>query len=895
MDTEATPVLLPTPPPRSPSPAPGLEVVALEQRLARGTAMLKYPNKAARRPEERIVRVVGGGQPSSTSAKYVLAKILVLLNCTGKTADVEERAFSIIYVAEGQIQNAQSRLIQWRQQRRNVPFGSLVSTCYSPTLLSVSIPPPTPLVMSPIPGSMNSWLEKLWSDADPNNVGKLGLDSVTALMGRLNLRLSKLEVKSALKNSGITKHSFLVFDDFERLYRTLRFRPEIGELFASLAKTSPSGLTFEEFEQFMIHIQKSTATRSRCLEIYNKYLGAQQASDALYSNGSSSILPLMDIDHFSAFLLSANNAIFRKQNAASVHHDMTHPLTDYLINSSHNTYLLGDQIAGECSIEGYIRALQHGCRCLELDCFDGPNGPTIYHKNSLTNRILFRDVVDAISRYAFVASQYPLILSLETHCSVDQQAAMARILVEVLGDALVQEPLIKRPQNSMQILPSPTDLMGRILIKGKTKPINPDLAKMVSSDEIDDESEDDVGVSAVVGSGVILNSPPGSASSATSSPPRAAYYNTVDVSPLLLDSCESGSVVDALKRTHAREEEAFVHRVSSSLTMGSSVAQGDIGGGGGSKRASLRKIASSNRLGDRAAIKKRYIVEKSLMDLVVYCKAVRFTGMDMLGSLRFDEMVSISESRFSAFLAKPGANGQNSTPPSPTLKTPLSTSPTTYNITFGTNFQQQQQQYVNSGVSEMVLQEQSSAVGIASNTWIIHHTKHLSRIYPSPLRISSSNPENPCLFWAAGVQMVALNYQTFDRGMQVNSAIFKGNGGCGYVLKSSSCGVSGQRRKWGWNWHDGGWRFGVSLEHSHDAESESVGSVGALKSKHVKEEKSMTLTVKVISGQQLPSTKEGGGVAGRLIHSPPWVEIEIVGVETDCARYKTRASSSGGQ
>ena len=35
--------------------------------------------------------------------------------------------------------------------------------------------------------------------------------------------------------------------------------------------------------------------------------------------------------------------------------------------------------------------------------------------------------------YIFVFSRYPLILSLENHCSVDQQVVMAKHLVNILG------------------------------------------------------------------------------------------------------------------------------------------------------------------------------------------------------------------------------------------------------------------------------------------------------------------------------------------------------------------------------------------------------------------------------------------------------------------------------
>lgn len=37
--------------------------------------------------------------------------------------------------------------------------------------------------------------------------------------------------------------------------------------------------------------------------------------------------------------------------------------------------------------------------------------------------------------------------------------------------------------------------------------------------------------------------------------------------------------------------------------------------------------------------------------------------------------------------------------------------------------------------------------------------------------------------WNSGSQMVALNYQTGDKPMQLNQAKFRDNGNCGYLLK----------------------------------------------------------------------------------------------------------------
>lgn len=63
-----------------------------------------------------------------------------------------------------------------------------------------------------------------------------------------------------------------------------------------------------------------------------------------------------------------------------------------------------------------------------------------------------------------------------------------------------------------------------------------------------------------------------------------------------------------------------------------------------------------------------------------------------------------------------------------------------------------------------------------------YHRKQISRVYPKGQRIDSSN-FNPVPFWGVGSQMVAMNYQTPDKAMQLNLAKFRDNGGCGYILK----------------------------------------------------------------------------------------------------------------
>ncbi|KAF9880831.1 1-phosphatidylinositol-4, 5-bisphosphate phosphodiesterase gamma-2 [Colletotrichum karsti] len=254
----------------------------------------------------------------------------------------------------------------------------------------------------------------------------------------------------------------------------------------------------------------------------------------------------LDYDGFLTYMLSPASAV----TATPKEEDLSWPLHSYFISSSHNTYLTGDQLTSDSSTDAYKNVLLRGCRCIEIDVWDGEDleqssdgenepskdqfkalmsklpklfssrtkkkasshgsieeerhanipeadsssvttmqttgtvvEPRVLHGYTLTKPILFRDVCNTVREHAFVVIDLPLIVSLEVHCSPEQQAIMVQIMEEIW-----QDHLVVTPDEEPTKLPSPSDLRHKILIKVKYVPPthNLDDEALVVTDDHDD-------------------------------------------------------------------------------------------------------------------------------------------------------------------------------------------------------------------------------------------------------------------------------------------------------------------------------------------------------------------------------------------------------------------------
>ncbi|XP_032350873.1 1-phosphatidylinositol 4,5-bisphosphate phosphodiesterase eta-2 isoform X4 [Camelus ferus] len=645
----------------------------------------------------------------------------------------------------------------------------------------------------------DQWLKQTFDEADKNGDGSLSIGEVLQLLHKLNVNLPRQRVKQMFKEADTDdQQGALGFEEFCAFYKAMSTRRDLYLLMLAHSGHKDH-LDAADLQRFLEVEQKMTGvTLESCRDIIEQFEPCPENK----RKGA------MGIDGFTNYTRSPAGDIFNPEHH-HVHQDMTRPLSHYFITSSHNTYLVGDQLMSQSRVDMYAWVLQAGCRCVEVDCWDGPDGePIVHHGYTLTSKILFKDVIETINKYAFVKNEYPVILSIENHCSVIQQKKMAQYLTDILGDKL---DLSSVSSEDATMLPSPQMLKGKILVKGKKLPSNisedaeeGEVSDEDSADEIDDDCK------LLDGDG-------------STNRKRVENIAKRKLDSLLKESkirdCEDPSdfTVSTLpqpgKLGHRAEAKKAEEDVESGDDAGTSRRNSRLLMGSFSKRkkkSSKLKKAASVEEGDEdldpqgsqsrgaARQKKTMKLSRALSDLVKYTKSVGTPDVETEVASSW-QVSSFSETR-----------------------------------------------------AQQILQQKPAR-------YLRFNQHQLSRIYPSSYRVDSSN-YNPQPFWNAGCQMVALNYQSEGRMLQLNRAKFSANGSCGYVLKPQ-CMCQG-----------------VFNPNSEDP------LPGQLKKQ---------LVLRIISGQQLPKPRDSMlGDRGEIID--PFVEVEVIGLPVDCSKEQTRVVDDNG-
>ncbi|KAK4634618.1 1-phosphatidylinositol 4,5-bisphosphate phosphodiesterase delta-4 [Fulvia fulva] len=596
-----------------------------------------------------------------------------------------------------------------------------------------------------------AWHQVMTRKTVPSD-GRFALDDARWLCRKLEINCSESAVRTHFRSVTSDETAGLDYEQYKHFVQSFRERKDIQHIYRNMKYGTQIDMDLETFMEFLKREQMVDAVkeRSHWESVFDKYARPTKPLPSS-DKGSSLTHRTLSMQGFQSFLTSSHSTPLKPLKSEPT---LDRPLNEYYISSSHNTYLLGRQVAGASSVEGYIAALVKGCRCIEIDCWNGDNGrPMVTHGFTMTTRIPFEDCVSVIAKYAFNSSPYPLIVSLEVHCSSVQQVAMVGLMKKYFGDMMVTETL----NSNTMVLPSPEELKNKILIKVK-------------------------------------------ASEGTEQNPMSSENAEVGPRP---DGSSRAQSLTAFSRTSSVENQSAMSSPSLSASAATSFsesypllpAHGSVAFGPMATPSSSADDSDEIPPSSEKSKKPRKTtrITHELGKLGVYTQGIKFTGFEAQDAKLYNHIYSLAENQFDRLCAK---NTDN----------------------------------------KALLES--------------HNLRHLMRVYPGAKRVDSSN-FNPLQSWRRGVQMAALNWQTYDVHQQVNEAMFAaGSDRLGYVLKPEE------------------------LRHAkHQPIAGFVSNAAGGKEK--KGKKLVKFSVDIISAQRLPRPRNQSTEGGMN----PYIEFEMYSAE----------------
>ncbi|KAL3837751.1 hypothetical protein ACJIZ3_022342 [Penstemon smallii] len=253
----------------------------------------------------------------------------------------------------------------------------------------------------------------------------------------------------------MSKQTYKVCFCFRRRFRLAAAEApsDIKSIFNQYAENGVMGL--DQLRKFLVEVQGEENATVEDAQAIMDGLNELKHLNLFHRRG-------LNLEGFFKYLFGDVNPPLNPK--CGVHHDMNAPLSHYFIYTGHNSYLTGNQLSSDCSDVPIINALHRGVRVIELDIW--PNSTKdnvdVLHGRTLTTPVELIKCLKSIKEHAFVASEYPVVITLEDHLTPDLQAKVAEMITQTFGDML----FTPGPE-CLGEFPSPESLKKRVMISTK--------------------------------------------------------------------------------------------------------------------------------------------------------------------------------------------------------------------------------------------------------------------------------------------------------------------------------------------------------------------------------------------------------------------------------------------
>lgn len=343
--------------------------------------------------------------------------------------------------------------------------------------------------------NVDSILKNVWMSYDHDFSGHLDKKEFKKFVKQLGRHI---DAKSLFNALDLNKNGVIDYEEFVNYFKSFISGNEFKHIFRKYQNENqvltPSGLNrfFKENQEenfnesdvaeLIIYFKSNIPKEEKkeiTAEIAEIYKNAEKEKKPVLFTKRQVELLQMTLSEFKVLIYSSMTDVFDKEKLENKL-KLNRPINDYYINSTHNTYLTGHQLAGESSVNMYSYAMLDGYRLVELDCYNGKGDSiTITHGFTMAGEIELKDVLVQLRNTAFINSKLPVILSIENHLDKEHQLVMANLFRTILKDLYIL-PYEDPPD----YLPNLSEMLGKFIIKCGGMRIQKDRTKITPRSEL---------------------------------------------------------------------------------------------------------------------------------------------------------------------------------------------------------------------------------------------------------------------------------------------------------------------------------------------------------------------------------------------------------------------------